>query len=301
LLVRHNLDHPVLSFFADSDKNEQLWRSMPGIYWSFPVMGVKPTARVLLERGQTGETLTNTPLMATGRFGAGNVLFIGFQGTWLWRSVGVQSQYFDRFWIQVVRFLVENRSLQGSRRGFLDSEKTEYELGDRIALVGRVLDEHFSPATQPTFPLRITSDEARVQRADLQLLPGSSGQYEATIAATRTGTFEATIEFPDSTAGDGLIEPVVYRVVPPKVESNAYWLNEKLLKEIADKSGGRYLRLDEYKQLVELLPRQVKRVSFRSPSRPLWDWNDWLRYTAFLLPVVLLGTEWALRKWYKLL
>ena len=121
------------------------------------------------------------------------------------------------------------------------------------------------------------------------------------MIASRTGSFKATIDLGDIQDGEKLIEPISYRVVPPKVESNAFWLNEKLLKDIADKSGGAYLRLDEIEKLPELLPKRVQRVSFKSPARPLWDWNQYFRYLAFLLPVLLLSAEWAIRKWYKLL
>ena len=106
-------------------------------------MAAKPTSRVLLERGDQVNAEGNQPLMVTGRYGAGTVLYLGFQGTFKWRSLGLQAQYFVRFWIQVVRYLVETRSLQGTRRGFIDVEKSEFELGDRITLIGRVLDQEF--------------------------------------------------------------------------------------------------------------------------------------------------------------
>ena len=300
-LVRHNLDHPVLSYHSDPAENERRWSTMPGIYWSFPAKGPKPTARVLMERGETNGVETGSPLMATGRFGAGSILYMGFQGTFRWRPAGLQAQFFDRFWIQVVRYLIENRSLQGSRRGFVDSDKTEYELGDRILFVGRILDEQFRPATKPSYPAKITSQDGRVQTVEMQLLPGGDGQYEGNVIASRTGAFDATIDLQAAADGDKLIEPITFRVVPPKVESNAFWLNEKLLKEIADKSGGRYFRLDEINQLPKALPKRIQRVAFKSPARPLWDWNRYFRYIAFMLPVLLLTAEWAIRKWYKLL
>ena len=301
LLVRHNLDHPVLSFHADAAENERRWASMPPIYWSFAAKSAKPTARVLMERGDQVGAEGNIPLIATGRYGAGTVLYMGFQGTWRWRPAGLQAQFFDRFWIQVVRYLIENRSLQGSRRGFVDSDKTEYELGDRIVFIGRVLNEQFSPANDASQSVLITNQDGRKQEVEMQLLPGDNGQYEGNVIASRTGTFTATIRLGDDPEDEKLIEPITYRVVTPKVESNAFWLNEKLLKEIADKSGGKYFRLDEIDQLPSELPKRVQRVTFKSPAEPLWDWNRYFRLFAFLLPVILLTAEWAIRKWYKLL
>ena len=99
LLVSHNMDHPVLSFHSDPDENLRRWEQMPGVYWSFPVISGKPTARILMERGQQKNTEENQPLLVSGRFGAGTVLYMGFQGTFRWRPAGVQAQYFDRFWV----------------------------------------------------------------------------------------------------------------------------------------------------------------------------------------------------------
>lgn len=301
LPVKHNMDHPVLSFHAEPAENEQRWASLPGIYWSFPALAAKPTARVLMERGEQPGADGNIPLIASGRYGAGTVLYLGFPGTWRWRPAGLQAQFFDRFWIQVVRYLVENRSLQGSRRGFIDTDRTEYELGDRIALIGRVLTAQFQPSTEQSLQATITNQNGRRQKVAMQLLPGGDGQYEGNVVASRTGNFSATIELGKGEADEKWIEPVSYRVVPPKVESGTYWLNEKLLKEIAEQSGGRYFNLSQIDLLPDVLPSRVQRVTFKSPAKPLWDWNRYLRYLAFALPVLLLGCEWALRKWYKLL
>ena len=299
LLVPFNMDHPVMSFRSEPEENLKIWNLMPGIYWSFPASRAKPTARVLMERGDQVSADGNQPLLVSGRFGAGSVLYLGFQGTWRWRPIGLQAQYFDRFWIQVVRFLVETRSLQGSRRGFIDREKTEYELGERITLVARLLDEQFKPSKKPTFDAKIKSDDGREQTIKLKLLPNQEGRYEGTFPASRVGAYEATVKIGDES--EKLIDPVTFRVVSPSVETGSYWLNEKLLRDIADRSGGQYFRLDSIRKLPEVLPNTVERFTFNSPPEPLWDASSTLRWLIFLVPVVLLSIEWALRKWYKLL
>ncbi len=299
LVVNHNLDHPVMSFKADPLESQKIWDIMPGIYWSFPTLSAKATARVLLERGDQISADGNQPLLVSGRYGAGSVLYLGFQGTWRWRPLGLQAQYFDRFWIQVVRFLVETRSLQGSRRGFLDREKSEYELGDRVTLVARVLDAQFQPSIQESFEAVVTSDDGRTETVQMKLLPQQKGRYEGAFEAKRLGSFEATIELGQS--DEKLIDPIAFRVVTPSAETNSYWLNKKLMSEIAQRSGGEYLPLDELKKLPDLLPTKVTRAEFNSPPKPLWDASRFLRWSVFLIPAVLLTIEWALRKYYKLL
>ena len=299
MVVNHNLDHPVMSFKADPLESQKVWDVMPGIYWSFPTMSAKPTARVLLERGDQISADGNQPLLVSGRYGAGSVLYLGFEGTWRWRPVGLQAQYFDRFWIQVVRFLVETRSLQGSRRGFLDREKSEYELGERVTLIARILDDQFQPSELPSVEAILTSDDGRSETVELKLLPQQQGRYEGVFTAKRLGSYEATIKLGES--DEKLIDPIAFRVVTPSAETNSYWLNRKLLSEIAQRSGGEYLPLENLEELAELLPTKVTRAEFNSPPKPLWDASNFLRWSVFLLPAVLLSIEWSLRKYYKLL
>ncbi len=176
-----------MSFRSDPAETQEIWSQMPGIYWSFPTLAAKPTARVLLERGDQVNAEGNQPLMVAGRYGAGTVLYLGFHGTWKWRPMGLQAQFFDRFWIQVIRFLVETRSLQGTRRGFIDVEKTEFELGDRITLIGRVLDQQFQPATESEVTAVIRSGDGRSQKIAMKRLPQQEGRFEGTFhgAASR--------------------------------------------------------------------------------------------------------------------
>ncbi len=170
-----------------------------------------------------------------------------------------------------------------------------------MLLIGRVLDGQFRPSTAESVNASIHSDDGRIQTVEMKLLPGEQGRYEGMFLASRTGSYEATIEIEQAEGEDKLIDPVPFRIVPPRVESNAFWLNEKLLKEIASQSGGEYFRIGQLDQLPEALPRLVTRAEFNSPPEPLWDWNTYLRILAFIIPVALLTTEWALRKWYKLL
>lgn len=299
LPVPFNMDHPLMSFQSEPEENQRIWNLMPGIYWSFPASRAKPTARVLMERGDQVSAEGNQPLIVSGRYGAGSVLYFGFQGTWRWRPIGLQAQYFDRFWIQAVRFLVETRSLQGSRRGFIDREKNEYELGERVNLIARLLDEQFKPSTEESFDALIASEDGRQQTVKLKRLPNQEGRFEGAFPASRLGSYSATIKLGDGS--ETLIDPVTFRVVSPSAESGSYWLNEKLLRDISTRSGGKYFRLDSIKKMPEALPERVQRFTFNSPPEPLWDASPFLRWLIFGLPVVLLTIEWALRKWYKLL
>ena len=58
---------------------------------------------------------TTRPLLVSGQYGGGRTIFFGFDGTWRWRPAGRNAEYFNRFWLQTVRFLVEGRAVLADR------------------------------------------------------------------------------------------------------------------------------------------------------------------------------------------
>lgn len=300
LIKDQNLDHPIMTFVADPAANRQIWDELPSVFWSFPTLAAKPIAQVLLERGDVVNAEGNQPLLVVGRYGAGSIVYMGFTGSWRWRRVGLQAQYFDRYWIQVTRFLTETRSLSGSRRGTIDVDRNEYELGDKIGLLVRALDERFEPLQESTLTATIRGDDNWSQTVELRLLPGQEGSYEGTLTAQKTGTFQVELELPGTTE-PGVVEPISFRVVPPSAEASALWLNEKMLNDIATASQGQSYHLNELEKMIEDLPRLSSKTELNSPPIPLWDLSHRMRYLFFAIPVLLLALEWAVRKRFRLL
>ncbi|MDP1562597.1 MAG: hypothetical protein Q8M16_14560 [Pirellulaceae bacterium] len=303
---RAGLEHPVMSFHADRDRNEAQWKEMPNIYWTFPVATEKPATRVLLRKINPNDPTVNQPILVSGRFGAGTVLYFGFNSTWRWRSVGVQAQYFDRFWIQVVRYLVESRSLQGQRRALVETDRTEYDLGDRVRVLAKVLDNQFQPLTDEKIVAQVVTAEDVTLPLELKKVPGQAGEYQGVFAPQSVGQFSLTIKLPDQgdelvKLTDPLVQPASFRVRSPSLEANTYWLNEPLLKQMAEISGGRYFTLDQWAEVAKIVPEKVSETQYESRPEPLWDQTQWLRWSFFMLPVLLLTLEWALRKRAKLL
>lgn len=305
LVVPSKLEHPVMSFNADRDESANIWSRLPNILWNFPTLGSKPTAEILLERGDNLNEEGNQPLMVSGRYGSGLVLYMGFQGTWRWRSVGLQAEHFDDFWMLAVRYLFQNRSLQGKSRGLIETNQSEYELGSKVDVFAEVRDDQRKGLKLPTIEAVIADEEGRTQRVTLQREPGqdepenNDGRYSGSYSATRLGVFSIGVDVDPDT--NKLVDAKQIRVVAPSVETDRNWLNEKKLRNIAEQSGGKYFTVDQLSELPTQLPRRVQTVTFNSPSKPLWDFTDRLRYFAFALPILLLGIEWTLRKWYKLL
>ena len=80
------------------------------------------------------------------------------------------------------------------------------------------------------------------------------------------------------------------------MEFNQPELDKSMLRQLAEMSGGAYLEIDEFDQLIDLIKINRQSIIVPGTARPLWD-------TANILLLILgfLAVEWLVRKAYKLL
>ena len=291
------LDHPVLKFTGDLSRDQTRWESLPGVYWSFPSLEAKPTSTVLLEHGDP--TLRSAegarPMLVSGRYGSGNVLYVGFQGTWRWRRVGNDAEFFDRFWLQAIRHLTQGRSLEGSRRGTFQVDRDRYELGAKARLVARLYDSKFEPLEVDQVQVVIENAGAPTSELFLKRTSGQAGAYSGTFTPNSTGVHTARLEGPES-EGERVRMETSFTVDTPELERTKTWLDRPLLEELATLSGGKYFSMNDLDQVVGSIPDRREEIETRGPPIPLWD-NAW----TLCAVVVLLALEWGIRKRFKLI
>jgi von Willebrand factor type A domain len=296
-VVPSNADNPVMRFYPEREETLRRWETLPGIFWSFPSKDAKPTAQVLVEHSDP--TLRSVegsrPLMVAGRYGSGHTLYLGFNGTWRWRKAGRQAEFFDKFWIQAIRYLVEGRSLEGRRRGYVETDRDRYEVGQRITITARLQDASYNPLVGPKVDAVVQAAGESAETVPLLPIANQPGSYEATLTARKTGVHTVRIGLASSDSNSGLIESN-FSIELPSVETNQVWLNRPLLMELANLSGGRYFEVNELEQLARAVPDRVETIESRSQPRPVWDvWG-------MLIGLVgLLCVEWLIRKRFKLL
>lgn len=311
-VVTANSDHDMLRFYDDRQQSQQRWESLPGIFWSFPALGPKPTAQVLLEHSDT--TLRTSegsrPLLVTGRFGAGNTAYIGFNGTWRWRQMGREAEFFDQFWIKTVRYLADARSSKGRRYGSLETDKDRYEVGDKVAITARLRDASYEPLAAEQVEATLRTEDGAPIALTLKPVMGQDGTYEGFTSARRTGVHALSVDIPSAQGVKPTVDDKNFSVELPRVEMNQQWLNKPLLVDLARMTGGEYFELNELDRLAAVVPDQTETIVERGPPTSLWDLRMWdlasfgaitIRQLLLGLLVGLLSLEWALRKAFKLL
>ena len=304
-VVPSSADNGMLKFMQDTQQSLQRWESLPGIFWSFPSLSAKPTAQVLLEHSDT--TLRTSdgarPLLVRGRYGSGNTAYIGFNGTWRWRQIGREAEFFDKFWVNMVRELNDARSSKGRKYGSLNTERDRYEVGDKIAISARLNDASYEPLKAEQVEATLRTEDGAPISIVLKPVMGQDGVYQGFTAARRTGLHVLSVDIPSAEGVKPTVDDKNFTVELPRVEMNQQWLNKPLLDELAKETGGQYFDLNQLDALAAAVPDQTETLIERGPSKPLWDLPGVvnLRVSLLVLLVGLLSVEWALRKKFKLL
>ena len=309
-IVPENLDRPIMRFDTDAQFNAEIWKHMPGVYWSFPAVKAYEGARVLIEhtgnRLQSASGQSNRPLLVTGEPGAGRVVYVGFN-TWRWRQLGDNAEYYDAFWIQTVRFLVEGRVSKSRRRGIIDTGARRFDVGDKITVRATLRDRDRKKLTVPEVVAKLKGPGASpvVQDVKLVAVENRPGEYVGTVIATMVGLNQIAIELEGDQSNEFVRVSHDFSVTKSQVEMRDLRLNRALLERMAKISAGddqeardkaRVYDVHELDEIVEALPDRTKTIVTISPWTELWD----NRFTLILL-IGLLGVEWAVRKHYKLM
>ena len=288
-------DHPILQIRQDAQDTGRIWGDLPGVYWSFPTRGTKPGAQTLLEHTnpQLRTEQGAVPLLATGQYGPGRSVYVGFQSTWRWRRPGVR--YFQKFWIQTVRYLVQGRLVRGRTRGRILTNRDVYAVGDRVTITAQLYDPAYRPLQRDTVTARVNGPRASEQEVQLRAVAQNPGEYEGSVVARQMGLNELEVVL-ERADGEPVRVQRQFTVEMPDVESANPRMNVSLLKDIAGRSGGAYFPLDKVNGVADAIPDRREMTVVHGRPIPLWDTSRML-----IVLVVLFTLEWAFRKRFRLM
>jgi hypothetical protein len=287
------LAHPLLRMSAETDANRAIWESLPGVWWYLPVLREKPLAAVLLRHGGPGHaTRHGQPvLLAAQPFGGGRTVFLGFENTWRWRATG--EAHFNRFWVQLVRYLAQPRREGASKRGTIVLDREAVRPGDYVKIEARVLDASFVPWHGSRITGCVELPGAAPRDLTLEAIPGRAGWFAARLAIDWTGPAVIRVPLPGEVGPDGKRDSLrkYIQVEGSDVELRSLALRAEPLIELAEQTGATYVPLAEAGGLPDLIKNASRVNPVRNPDRPLWD-KTWV----MVLIAGLLAVEWTLRR-----
>ncbi len=290
IIPENSLSSPILRMADDPLSSRSLWNSFEGAYWHYPVRREKPAATVLLRHSNPKMVNAVGPhvLMATQYVGSGRSVFVGFDDSWRWRRLG--EKYFNRFWIQTLRYLVEGK-LAGSRnRVLLLTDRDRFQPGEAVVVTVRLLDEKFQPLLQPGAELSMTNAGKAARTITLEPIESRPGYYQGRFIADQPGTAQLAVSLP-AKGGEPLKVTREIAIAPSDVELSNPVMRRATLVELAEQTGGKYYEIDAARQLPLGIEDRSQTMIVRERPKPLWD-NAYV----FAALVGLLTIEWIVRR-----
>jgi hypothetical protein len=304
--------HPIFRFSPDEAENAAIWHRLPEFFWWSEGYRTMPAAEILALHPRRNADKTEAagrqsaplrlPLIVQQFVGAGRSMFFGINETWRWRFRD-QERYFNQFWIQTVRYLAR------SRLGRIDlrlDRQVPYRRGEPIKIMVRFPDDSPPPAAdtevkvvaERTLPKsssqsrerqRAENAEIETQTLRLSKVEGSRATYETLLTRTPEGEYRFWLSSPTSTGSKPRVE---CRVLAPPGEMDLLRMNQQDLERAAEETHGRFYTLADADRLLPDLPAGNRvALNTRQPPRLLWN-----HFTLFALALLLLGSEWFLRK-----
>jgi hypothetical protein len=303
--------HNIFRLTPDEGESMAIWQKLAPLFWWSEGYRLKPLAEVLAVHPRRKADFRDAgqdsrhPLVVQQPFvGSGRSMFFGFEESWRWRFRD-QEPWFNKFWIQTVRFLSRSRLNRTTLR--LDRQ-TPYRLGEPIKVTVKFPDASTvkggaGPKVGPKSEVTVIVEYRPKDRPDakaepeiqtMQLDAAGGLTFEGMWRRTQEGKYRFWLSAPDVSKEDPTGQkPSAEAVVElPPGELDRLRMNREELKQAADATEGGFYSLASAEQLLDDLPAGI-RVSLATPKPPWLLWNHFL---IFLLVLFALTAEWILRK-----
>ncbi len=279
--------HPVTAPLSELADATDLLAPLPPLLARHAEVQAKPGALTLL----VSEAPDPTPVLVVGRYGGGHTAAWGAFPHWRWgmSEVAERRRAMTDFVSHLVRWLTQPKDV---KRVQITSAKPVYQGGEPVDFTAQVLDPQLQPVPDAEVRIEVRHSAGAHETAATLLLerrPGKPGEYEGRLTGLGPGEYaaEAVANWQGSEAGRDTTEVTVETYSIEFANSSQ---DVDFLREVAAQTGGRYATPAEVGALARELPRNPQPVLLHSEIE-VWN-SAWL----FMAFVVLLGTEWLLRK-----
>jgi len=281
------LTHPAMQLEYDPVQNLKAWEKLPMVEGGSIIYGPKAGATVLACHPYLKNQFGPRVLMAAGQYGRGRVFASALDTTYRWRvSRDGDTDYFRRYWGLVVRWLAGSPVSQGVRRS-LYLDRNVLEAGGSVRLMTNVRDKDFNPVTDATVSFYVTPPggvETEHVTCSSKDVPGLYW-HEARLAAPGEYVFAMDVK---ETSGETAKDRLVCRVQESRRELAGLAGDQKGLRTLCEATGGK----------MAVSSRAIA-DSLNVPATAQLGTaviDIWRSLPTMIVLVILLGTEWLLRK-----
>lgn len=283
--------HPV---FQIEGADVSLFKRLPPLAVPTTSWRPSPDATVLAEtqRPSVPDASQNDPLLVVRRrAGDRTAAFLGVD-TWRWATLPADLATADPLWPGLVSNLLRWVATQSNDRQVRVQPVSAPFKGDEpVAFSGQVYDGSMTPVPNATVDVTITDSTGTEYPHSME--PLGNGQYELSVGTLPEGTYQYEA-VADREAGTLGRDKGQFSVGALRLEYQNTRANPVLMRQISSRSGGTAYTPDQ----AQALPLQLA-ASESFASTTVTDTTEaelWRTSLFLILLLILLATEWTLRK-----
>lgn len=265
---------------------------MPAFLTVNPLGDVKPGASVLsVIEDANGDAAT---ALAVQRFGKGRTAAIAIGDLWRWamRKAATKSDQDDdgedaaRAWRQTMHWLVGEVPRRVQTR-----IETSIDPTQPATIVIEVRDEAYLPLDNAGVDVTVTSTGGEPISITAQPDDSVAGTYTAQFWTRDSGGYLATATVTSADGSDVGADQTGWTSQTDASEMSSLQVHRTLLDEIASRTGGEVIELDDLESFADDLPNR------KVPVTETWVYPLWHRGWVMLVALACLCGEWGLRRW----
>jgi hypothetical protein len=284
--------------FSGADSDIDMWNALPPIFKTETFVNVKPESEIVAYM-QVNNVSINEPMIVTRDFQNKKSLSVLGYGLYRWKLMGYAADQakgredkpdlYSIFLRNAVRWLsVENKSKFVS----IKADKKFYSQGDEVQIIAQVYDASYTPVDNANVRL-VLSGGADNSSRDVVLNSVGNGKYSSMIEGLGTGDYYFKGSAQVNGSGLGKDEGR-FSVGDVSIEYSNLRMNVQLLREIAERTGGKFYTAEQADEFMDDLKQSgVFEANFVAQRSEIPLWNlPW----ALALAILLFSIEWFLRK-----
>ncbi|MBN2182877.1 MAG: hypothetical protein JW715_13280 [Sedimentisphaerales bacterium] len=232
------------------------------------------------------------PALTVQRYGNGRTGALTIGDLWRWGLRESQMhEDMDKFWRQILRWLIADVP----ERISLQAVNKQDETNQPVVLQVRVRDEKFEPLDNVSVAVEICDPLEQITKLTAEPVFDESGLYKATYIPHSNGGYLARATVTDTNNTELDSSQTGWTCELDAQEFRSVKVNRSLLENVAQRTGGRIVEIDELEKFARDLPGQKVPIA-ETWIRPLWDVR-WISLVSFLFILICLLGEWILRRW----
>jgi hypothetical protein len=288
--------NPVMKI-TGTNKDLDLWNQLPPVFRTETFVSVKPESEILATMKINNVPLKEPLILARSLKNQKSVAVLGYD-LYRWKMLGFavdeakgitdKPDIYSVFIRNTIKWLsVDSKNKLVS----IKTTKQFYSQSEKVEFYAQVYDQSYTPIENASLNLTIKGSDGTNKELLMNTL--GNGRYHGVLEGLVNGGYyfkgEAILNGKSLGSDNGR-----FSVGETELEYRELTMNTKLLRSISERTGGKFYTEENADQFLNDLNKlrnyKAKAITIRSEIT-LWN-LPWLTFLA----IILLGTEWFIRK-----